>query len=281
MAATRYPLILCLTASLLTSGCTVVVERFSDNLSGAVLEHDDPETIRDAAPAYLLLIDSVVRNSPDSTSALAAGARLYAAYSAIFVTDPKRMRRLSKRALDYGQRAACERIDEMCETGLPFQRFEMLVSEIRPRDMDAMHAYSLAWLSYIRAHSGDWRAIADLPRVETLLARLIEIDESHDNGSLQLYMGILKTLRPPALGGEPEVGRRHFERAIELSDGRNLAAKVEFARSYARGVYDRELHDRLLEEVLAAEPEAGPYTLLNVIAIQQAEELLATADGYF
>ena len=40
-------------------------------------------------------------------------------------------------------------------------------------------------------------------------------------------------------------------RAVEISGGRNLMAKVLFARHYARLVFDQGLHDRLLGEVLA------------------------------
>jgi hypothetical protein len=83
------------------------------------------------------------------------------------------------------------------------------------------------------------------------------------------------------MGGHPEVGRLHFERAIELSQGRNLLAKVMFAQQYARLVFDRDLHDRLLEEVLAADPEASGLTLSNVLAQQQALELLAGSPDFF
>ena len=77
------------------------------------------------------------------------------------------------------------------------------------------------------------------------------------------------------------MARGHFERAIELSEGKDLSAKVEFARSYGRLLYDRELHDRLLTEVLEAPVEADGYTIFNVLAKQEAEELLASADDYF
>jgi hypothetical protein len=83
------------------------------------------------------------------------------------------------------------------------------------------------------------------------------------------------------MGGEPEKGRAHFERAVALSNGRNLMAKVSFAKHYGRLVFDRELHDRLLQEVLAASPKAPGQTLLNVLAQQQARELLDSADHYF
>jgi hypothetical protein len=88
-------------------------------------------------------------------------------------------------------------------------------------------------------------------------------------------------LLPPAAGGKPEKGRAHFERAIELSGGRNLGAKVDFAEGYARLLYERELHDRLLNEVMEADPVEPGNTLLNVLAQERAEELLASADDYF
>jgi hypothetical protein len=57
--------------------------------------------------------------------------------------------------------------------------------------------------------------------------------------------------------------------------------KVMFAQLYARLVFDRELHDRLLIEVVEAEPMVDGLTLSNVIAQQQARELLSTGDEYF
>ena len=109
----------------------------------------------------------------------------------------------------------------------------------------------------------------------------IEINDGSDDGTVYTYLGILNTLIPPALGGDPEKGREHFERAIEISGGTDLSAKVEYANGYARLLYERELHDRLLNEVLAADPNVPGATLPNVLAQEQAAELLASADDYF
>jgi TRAP transporter T-component len=46
-------------------------------------------------------------------------------------------------------------------------------------------------------------------------------------------------------------------------------------------VYDRDLHDRLLNEVIAADPVAQDLTLSNILAQQQARELLGNAGEYF
>jgi hypothetical protein len=58
-------------------------------------------------------------------------------------------------------------------------------------------------------------------------------------------------------------------------------AKVLYARSYARLVFDRPLHDRLLREVLAADPQAPGLTLSNTLARGAARGLLDEADEYF
>ena len=91
----------------------------------------------------------------------------------------------------------------------------------------------------------------------------------------------MNSLRPPALGGKPELGQKYFERAIELTDGKDLSVKVEYAQGYARLVYDRELHDQLLNDVLVSELKQPGLTLTNSLAKQQAEELLASAEEYF
>jgi hypothetical protein len=111
--------------------------------------------------------------------------------------------------------------------------------------------------------------------------RVMELDESHDDGGVHVYLGILNALRPPALGGQLDVAKAHFERAIELSNGTDLSAKVEYARRYGRMMFDQELHDRLLDEVIAAPAEAPGRTLLNVLAKRDAAELLASSADYF
>jgi hypothetical protein len=158
------------------------------------------------------------------------------------------------------------------------------VSQLRAverKKIDYLYAYAISWLSYLDATSDDWSAVAELPWVEAALERALELDESYEQGGLHAYVGILNALRPPALGGHPEIAREHFERAIELSAGRDLSTKVEYARRYARMVFDQELHDRLLTEVLAAPTQAEGLTLFNVLAKQEAERLLATSREYF
>ncbi|MDH3858056.1 MAG: TRAP transporter TatT component family protein, partial [Gammaproteobacteria bacterium] len=96
-----------------------------------------------------------------------------------------------------------------------------------------------------------------------------------------VYLGVIKSLRPAALGGEPEAARVHFERAIEISAGHNLMVSVLMAKHYARNVFDQELHDSLLTSVIAANSDYPGYVLSNSLAKREADQLLAESGEFF
>lgn len=267
-------------------GCAALsgaaASRFAEGLSAAILDQDDPELVRVGTPSYLILLDALVKGDPDNAGYLGAAAELYAAYGVAFVDDAQRAGLLTARSREYGARAICAADTDACGLDeVEYNSFVTVVDNVKAADGPALYSYCVGSLAYIRAHSGDWTAIAALPKVEYALQHLLQMKDSADAANINKYLGILNTLRPEALGGKPEEGRAYFEKAIDLSQGRDLSAKVEFARGYARLVYDRELHDRLLNEVLQAPVRAEGLTLFNTLAQQQARQLLETADDYF
>jgi hypothetical protein len=149
------------------------------------------------------------------------------------------------------------------------------------KQVPVLYGTGAAWASWIKANSDDWSAIADKARVDAMMQRVVALDETYEGGAAFLYLGILATLLPEASGGNPELGKTYFERVIELSDGRNLMAKVLLASSYARLVFNQELHDRLCHEVLEADPVAPGLTLTNTMAQEEARALLSSSEDYF
>lgn len=251
-------------------------------LDGALLNQPDVETARAALPAYVTLIDALIEADPDDGETLQSGALLYGFYSANLVPQPERNRTLAQRSRDYGERALCAEDAELC--GLTRRSYDELVALLPTLEKDqfpALFSATVGWLVYIQAHADDWTSLADLPKVEALLTRLLQLAPPAQCPPLHNYLAILKTLRPAALGGDPDAGRRHFEQAIALSGGRDLGFKVDYAARYARLIYDRELHDRLLQEVLQADPRERDLTLTNILAQQRARELLQSAGDYF
>ena len=267
--------------------CAPIVSNITDNLarnlSDAVLNQEDPKIVRDGAPAYLLLLDSLVAGNPENPVILSSASDLYASYSAIFVNDANRSKILSERALKYSKKALCISYEDSCNwDDYSFDDFNLSLDDFDMKYSDLLLTYSTSYLVYIRSHSNDWNAIARLPYIESALEYYVEKNPETENiDSVYTYLGILSTLLPPALGGDYEKGKRYFENAIEFSGDQNLSAKVEYALSYARPLYDRELHDKLLQEVISSNPVKKNYTLLNVIAKEQASSMLEDADEYF
>ena len=266
------------------SGCASlggsVTSGIADRLSVAILNSPDIETVKEAIPAYLVLIDGFLVDGEGDPSLYLAASQLNGAFTAL--VEEERAKILATKAFDYAQRGACLKQRELCGLGqLPFKTFETRVDELSAQAIDPAYQLAVAWTGYIQANSGDMRAIGQLGRVKYLLERVLALDPRWAEGSAQLYMGGLETILPASMGGRPERGRMHFERAIEYSDGRFLMAKVIYAEQYAKLVFDKELHDRLLTEVVNADPVALDLTLINRVAQRRAAVLLAESDEYF
>lgn len=269
------------------SGCSQIISRatdsFAGSLSAGILNQNDLETVRDGAPAYLLLVDGFISDNPDNEALLLAGADLYGSYAGAFVDEPVRAQRLSDRARQYAHRALCVRNEQLCDAmDEPFETFEaVLAAESDEADVEALYGFGAAWATWIQINSADWNAIAEIPKVEAVMRRVTEISPSFRQGWPYLYLGVVTSQLPPAYGGKPDNARANFQQALELSDRRNLMVHVLFASEYARLVFDQPLHDELLSEVLEADVNEPGLTLINTLAQQRAKLLLEQSADYF
>jgi hypothetical protein len=274
-----------LTAALL-SGCasllSSVTSGIASDLTDSILNSQDLETVRQGAPAFLILIDGLVGEDSSNATLLSQAAQLNSAYAGAFVDDPERQKLLSSKSLRLAERAVCEGLKDAC--GLrsrDYAEYEQWLSRLQKRDVPLAFSLAGSWAGWLQAHADELAAIAELSRLKALFGRLVELDPDYENSSPHLYLGVLESLFPPAVGGRPERAQAHFEAVLEATGGRHLMAKVLYASQYGRSTFNRELHDRLLREVLAADPEVPGLTLMNTLAREQAQELLESADDYF
>ena len=265
------------------TGCVSYVGSLAaDTLSSAILNQDDPEIIQAGLPAYLLIVDGFIVENPDNAGMLSAGAQLFALYGSRFSTSDVHAADMTWKARRYGQRAVCLVHEPACQwQGMEYDKFVLELEGVDEDQVEYLYAYAVSWLSNLEATSSDWIAVAELPWVQAAMERVVALDEAHDNGGIHVYLGILYALRPPALGGQPALAQKHFERSIALTEGSDLSAKVEYARRYARMIFDKDLHDRLLVEVLESPVDVPGRTLFNVLAQRDAEELLESSEEYF
>lgn len=273
-------------AAVAASGCSTVVnkasQRLADNLTAGILNQDDVTLAKDGIPSWLLLVDGLIDGDPQNAGLLVAGARLYGSYAGGFVTDPARAQRLATHGFDYAKRATCISLPALCKTlDQPFEPFQAEVAKVGVKDVGTIYVLATTWAGRIQANTSDWKAIADIPRVQALLDRVVALDPNYRSGEPYMYLGVMATLRPAALGGEPEKGKAYFEKALALSGGKNQMVRVLYAKQYARLMFDKDLHDRLLNEAIAADPHAPGLTLINVIAQDQAKQLLESGKDFF
>lgn len=283
---TFHRLIAVLIFGLILTSCSSMISsatnKMAKNLSTAIINNDDLATVKSGAPAYLLMLDSFIEGDPEDSKMLISAANLYSAYAGVFVKDQQRAKRLTQKSLDFALNANCLIAKDKCGLKtLEFNKFENIIDQYEIEHIEYLFTLGSSWAGWIQSHSDDWNAAADLARITKIMNHALKLDEGYQSGQIHLYLGVLNTLLPPALGGKPEVGKYHFEKAIHFSDNKNLMAKVIYADKYARLMFNQELHDKLLNDVLKTEPRSKGFTLTNMLAQEQAKELLASGKDYF
>ncbi len=242
----------------------------------------DLDLVCDGAPAYLLMLDSLIACDPGNAKLLINVVKAYAAYTAAVAEcgRPSRAVTLSRKARDYG--FSLLRIKFGITPDTTLEQLPSLLAGAGRGDADYLFWGAYGWASWVANQDGSPAALADLPKIEKLMLRVLALDETCYHGGAHLFLGIYYGSRPRAYGGRPDLARKHFLRALEISGRNFLPALVAFAEHYARPSFDRKLYVRLLDEVMAYDLKKVPdLTLANLVAKRRAKKLLAAIDEYF
>jgi predicted anti-sigma-YlaC factor YlaD len=284
------------------AGCSIermAVNRIGDALAGSgstFASDDDPELIRAAAPFSLKLMESLLAESPRHQGLLLASASGFTQYAYAFVQQDAdelemtdfasaeilrdRARRLYLRARDYGLRAL-----ETSHRGLVDALYadpRSALSRTRVRDVPMLYWTALAWGATIAVSKDDPHRVAELPQMEALIDRALELDEDYDHGAIHTFLITYEMSREDAPGAPADRARYHFARALELSQGRLVSPWVALAESVSLQEQRVDEFDRLLGEALALDPDAHPeFRLMNLIMQRRARWLLSQREDLF
>ncbi len=264
----------------LTVGATALL---LEDIAKSAYKQTDTRVIREGMPAYLMLMDGMVEAVPDNDRLLISAAQSYATFASAFIEgeDKAYANVLYGRAKDYALRALEQRGLKNPATR-PFDEFEAAVNEMNKDDVPFMFWASACWGNWIQLNMGSMEAMAQLPRVEVLMKRALLLDEAYYYGGPHLFMGLWFGSRPKMAGGNLDLARKHFQKAIELGDGKFLMAYIYYAEYYAKKTFDKALYLSILENVHKTPADIVPdLTLLNTIAHERATQLMQEADEYF
>jgi predicted anti-sigma-YlaC factor YlaD len=284
------------------SGCSLhryALNKVSDAVaqSGtAYASDDDPDLIKDAAPFGLKLTESLLAENPRHIGLLTSAAAGFTQYAYAFVqedadeTEPRdfaaaetlhaRARRLYLRARGYGLRGL-EVKHPGFEKALPANP-RTAVRVATKADVPLLYWTAAAWASAISLSKDNPELVGQIPAMEALMDRALELDESWDDGAIHTFMITYEMSRSGATGDPAARARTHFERALALSKGTDAAPLVAFAEAVDVQKQDVKEFESLLHQALAINPDAKPdIRLRNTVLQRRARWLLSRESELF
>lgn len=300
MPTTR-PVVLA-TCALLAAGCSInrmAVNRIGDALaeSGTTFaSDDDPELIGDAVPFSLKLMESLLASNPKHRGLLLATTSGFTQYAYAFVQQQAdsledvdvtraraaraRAKRLYLRARDYGLRGLETRHKGF---GAALRARPREAARLATQDdVPLLYWTAAAWGAAVSLSKDDPNLVADQPAFEALIDRALELDETFDSGAIHGFLISYESARQGAKGDPNERARRHFDRAVELTNGQAASPFVSYAEAVSVMKQDRAEFESLLRRALAIDPDAKPeWRLANLIMQRRARWLLSRQDDLF
>jgi predicted anti-sigma-YlaC factor YlaD len=287
--------------ALALSGCsikTMAIKTVADSLSegtSSFATDDDPQLIKDALPFGLKTLEGLLAQLPTHRPLLRSVAAGFTSYSAAFIqpeiralegidldiarAEKVRARRMFLRARDYGLRAL--------EVSYPNLRQSLMadpkaaLAKTRKKDVPDLYWTAAAWGSAISLGKDQMDLVADVPIVDALIHRALELDEPWDAGSLTEFMIAFES-RGDAQGGSLERARTYYNRTMELANGKRISPHVSLAENVSITTQNRAEFDTLLDEALAFDCDRYPETrLVNLLAQKRARQLKALAGSLF
>jgi predicted anti-sigma-YlaC factor YlaD len=300
---TAYRLIAAVCLSFLLGGCSIkkfAVNKMGDMLasSGSNFESDeDPELVAAAIPFGLKLYEGLLAESPKHTGLLLAAASGFTEYSYAFIdlkaeeakeesvdkanALTERARKMYLRAHAYGMRGL-----ESKYPGFGAALDNDAVSalkRVRKTEVPLLYWTAASLGLAISTSKGSPEMIGQLPMVEMIVNRIVELDETFDNGAVPEFLITLEAARSGVKLEDMEAAmRKHFDRAIEISKGKRAGTYVSFAENADEPAQNAAEFKSMLEKALAIDVNADPDTrLANVIAQRRARWLLAHQSDLF
>jgi len=256
---------------------------------------DDPDLVRDAVPFALKAEEYLLSQNPEHRGLLLSLCRGFTQYAAAFVwqdaletedrgiaeTEKERARRLFLRAREYGIRGLSAAVPGFRERLAVNPR--AAAASAGREEVPLLYWTSAAWSLAVASSPNVPSLLADLPRCEALMRRALELQETYDAGAIHEYFVAFEGGRPEAMGGSVERARRHYERAMELAEGKRVSPMVTYAETVSVRTQNRAEFLDLLGRALSFDARNGPaeYRLANLVAQRKANWLKGRVDELF
>ena len=277
-------------ALIVLAGCSpqkMALNRMASALaeSSSVYESDnDPEFVRLAAPSTLKTVEMLLSQNPNHQGLLLTACRGFTEYSYGFLHVESELRANEPAvAQDLKARAGkmYERARGYCLRGLQLRHPAVTLAALQKdasgvlvattkEDVAFLYWTGTSWGADIAVSPVQLTRVAELAPVRALLVRARTLDDTWDHGAIYETLIALDGL-PPLVGGNPTAARSDFEKAMELSGGQSVFARVAYAATLTNQAEKR----RLLQQAVDVDvSKSASRRLTNIIAQRYAKVLL-------
>jgi predicted anti-sigma-YlaC factor YlaD len=191
-----------------------------------------------------------------------------------------RAKRLYLRARDYGLRRLALKHPGIAEELRKDPK--AAVRECTAREVPALYWTAAAWGAAIGVSKDDPALISDQLIVEALIDRALALQEDFDAGAIHAFLITYEMARKGVAGDPVARSRKHFDRAMELSQGKLASPLVSLAEAVSVQEQNKAEFLSLLDRALAIQADATPrWRLQNLLAQRRARWLRGRVDELF
>jgi hypothetical protein len=291
------------------SGCNI--QKLTVNTTSKVLVKAQPSIKQEpdydlaarAIPASLKTVEGFHMVDPENKRLVKMLAEGYCQYATGFIEDEWEIAELDKRfdEAEYQSQRATKAFIRCMGYGLELlggdwkkalsgknADFIKKVSGAGKDDRDGLLWVGVGLAGAINQNKDDIALVAHLAKARAIFERIAELDENDNDRDPTLRalphiaLASMAVALSKAMGGDPVLGQKHFQRAMEITQHKFLLAQVFYARRYAVAVQDKALFEKALVEVLQTDPAIWPeQRLANEIAHRRARRYLKNEKEWF
>jgi predicted anti-sigma-YlaC factor YlaD len=258
----------------------------------AYASDDDPDLIREAIPFGLKTYESLLEEVPEHRGLLLSAASGFTAYAYLLQDEADRLEAadlLRARALQGRATKLYLRGRDYAIRGLELAhpRFRETLAQDRsvalamtsPEDVPFLYWAGASWAGALTAAKDNLDLIAELPTAGALVGRVLELDETYEEGAAHEFFVSYEGSRP---GGSAARAREHYRQALALSRGQRASVHLALAETVTVQEQNVGEFRSLLSATLAVDPDKPRHLrLINTIARRRALWLQARIPDLF
>ncbi|MCP4602674.1 MAG: hypothetical protein GY847_19525 [Proteobacteria bacterium] len=238
-------------------------------------KRDDPKTLRELLTIY----EEILEADPSNRQVLERLSRGYYIMAYGYLTDNEEILAAYDKGASFGERILG------------------LNSEFRDRVANGEDDYKILGITtkedvpgiyWAYVNLGKWSVLKGFTTVlknksklKAFIDRVAQLDPDYYYSAADRGLGAFYAKAPSFAGGDLDKSKTHFDSSLNAAPD-YFSTKIAMAEYYAVKSQDRELFEKLLDEVINGDPNAVPDAIpIQKIEQQKAKALLARTEDLF